>query len=114
MILPWTGLQTELQKLTAYTNDRAAVQKRKLMQEGIPLQVDYNKMSTKEMKELYNQRYQYKKAADKVRSRKNLTEGDKALLDKLHRGELDAETAKKYAGLNGDDLIEVYNAEKPL
>lgn len=107
-------LQTELQKLTAYTNDRAAVQKRKLMQEGIPLQVDYNKMSTKEMKELYNQRYQYKKAADKVRSRKNLTEGDKALLDKLHRGELDAETAKKYAGLNGDDLIEVYNAEKPL
>ena len=106
-------LQTELQKLTAY-NDRAAVQKRKLMQEGIPLQVDYNKMSTKEMKELYNQRYQYKKAADKVRSRKNLTEGDKALLDKLHRGELDAETAKKYAGLNGDDLIEVYNAEKPL
>lgn len=107
-------LQTELQKLTAYTNDRAAVQKRKLMQEGIPLQVDYNKMSTKEMKELYNHRYQYKKAADKVRSRKNLTEGDKALLDKLHRGELDAETAKKYAGLNGDDLIEVYNAEKPL
>lgn len=107
-------LQTELQKLTAYTNDRAAVQKRKLMQEGIPLQVDYNKMSTKEMKELYNQRYQYKKAADKVRSRKNLTEGDKALLDKLHRGELDAETARKYAGLNGDDLIEVYNAEKPL
>lgn len=107
-------LQTELQKLTAYTNDRAAVQKRKLMQEGIPLQVDYNKMSTKEMKELYSQRYQYKKAADKVRSRKNLTEGDKALLDKLHRGELDAETAKKYAGLNGDDLIEVYNAEKPL
>lgn len=107
-------LQTELQKLTAYTNDRAAVQKRKLLQEGIPLQVDYNKMSTKEMKELYNQRYQYKKAADKVRSRKNLTEGDKALLDKLHRGELDAETAKKYAGLNGDDLIEVYNAEKPL
>lgn len=107
-------LQTELQKLTAYTNDRAVVQKRKLMQEGIPLQVDYNKMSTKEMKELYNQRYQYKKAADKVRSRKNLTEGDKALLDKLHRGELDAETAKKYAGLNGDDLIEVYNAEKPL
>lgn len=107
-------LQTELQKLTAYTNDRAAVQKRKLMQEGIPLQVDYNKMSTKEMKELYNQRYQYKKAADKVRRRKNLTEGDKALLDKLHRGELDAETAKKYAGLNGDDLIEVYNAEKPL
>ena len=107
-------LQTELQKLTAYTNDRAAVQKRKLMQEGIPLQVDYNKMSTKEMKDLYNQRYQYKKAADKVRSRKNLTEGDKALLDKLHRGELDAETAKKYAGLNGDDLIEVYNAEKPL
>ena len=107
-------LQTELQKLTAYTNDRAAVQKRKLMQEGIPLQVDYNKMSTKEMKEMYNQRYQYKKAADKVRSRKNLTEGDKALLDKLHRGELDAETARKYAGLNGDDLIEVYNAEKPL
>lgn len=107
-------LQTELQKLTAYTNDRAAVQKRKLMQEGIPLQVDYNKMSTKEMKELYNQRYQYKKAADKVRSRKNLTEGDKALLDKLHRGKLDAETARKYAGLNGDDLIEVYNAEKPL
>ena len=107
-------LQTELQKLTAYTNDRAAVQKRKLMQEGIPLQVDYNKMSTKEMKELYNQRYQYKKAADKVRSRKNLTGGDKALLDKLHRGELDAETARKYAGLNGDDLIEVYNAEKPL
>ena len=107
-------LQTELQKLTAYTNDRAAVQKRKLMQEGIPLQVDYNKMSTKEMKERYNQRYQYKKAADKVRSRKNLTEGDKALLDKLHRGELDAETARKYAGLNGDDLIEVYNAEKPL
>lgn len=107
-------LETELQKLTAYTNDRAAVQKRKLMQEGIPLQVDYNKMSTEEMKELYNQRYQYKKAADKVRSRKNLTEGDKALLDKLHRGELDAETARKYAGLNGDDLIEVYNAEKPL
>ncbi len=107
-------LQTELQKLTAYTNDRAAVQKRKLMQEGIPLQVDYNKMSTEEMKELYNQRYQYKKAAEKVRSRKNLTEGDKALLDKLHRGELDAETARKYAGLNGDDLIEVYNAEKPL
>lgn len=107
-------LQTELQKLTAYTNDRAAVQKRKLLQEGIPLQVDYNKMSTEEMKELYNQRYQYKKAADKVRSRKNLTEGDKALLDKLHRGELDAETARKYAGLNGDDLIEVYNAEKPL
>ena len=107
-------LQTELQKLTAYTNDRAAVQKRKLMQEGIPLQVDYNKMSTKEMKEMYNQRYQYKKAADKVRSRKNLTEGDKTLLDKLHRGELDAETARKYAGLNGDDLIEVYNAEKPL
>ena len=25
---PWTGWQTELQKLTAYTNDRAAVQKK--------------------------------------------------------------------------------------
>ena len=108
------ALETQMQKLTSYTDDRAALQQRKLMQEGVAMRVDYDELTAEDVKKLYDQRYQYKKAAEKVRSKKNLTEGDKALLEKLHRGELDAETARKYAGLNGDDLLEVYQAEKPL
>lgn len=105
-------LEAAMQKLSAYTNDRIDTQIRKLMLEGSPL--DYNLLSTDDMKSIYDQRYQLKKAAEKVKSKKMLTEGDKLALQKLLRGEIDEETARKYAGLNADDLMELYAAERPL
>lgn len=105
-------LETAMQKLTAYTNDRAETQVRKLMLEGEPL--DYDLLSTDDMKSIYDHRYQLKKSADKVKAKKTLTEGDKLALQKLLRGEIDENTARKYAGLNADDLMEVYAVERPL
>lgn len=105
-------LEAAMQKLSAYTNDRIDTQIRKLMLEGAPL--DYKLLSTDDMKSIYDQRYQLKKAAEKVKSKKMLTEGDKLALQKLLRGEIDEETARKYAGLNADDLMELYAAERPL
>lgn len=105
-------MEAAMQKLSAYTNDRIDTQIRKLMLEGAPL--DYKLLSTDDMKSIYDQRYQLKKAAEKVKSKKMLTEGDKLVLQKLLRGEIDEETARKYAGLNADDLMELYAAERPL
>ena len=105
-------LERSIQKLTAYKNDRAATQVRKLMMEGAPL--DYDLISTDDMKSIYDQRYQLKKSAEKLKAKKTLTEGDKLALQKLLRGEIDENTARMYAELNADDLMDVYAVEKPL
>lgn len=105
-------VESNMQKLTAYTNDRAEKQARRLMLEGeLP---DYNALSTGDVKAIYDERYRLREAAKKARSKKNLTEGDQLALQKLLRGEIDAETARKYAGQNADDLMELYAVEKPL
>lgn len=105
-------LQIETAKLTRYTNERAEKQMKKLLREGqLP---DYSRVDTESMKQLYDERRQLRKAAEKVRGKINLTAVDKLILEKMLSGEIDAARARELAGINADDLMRLYAAEQPL
>lgn len=106
------AMETEVEKLARYTSSRADAQMRKLAQQGISF--DYGKMSSADVKALNDQMYQLQKEADRVRRTRNLTAEDEAMIKKMVRGELDPAKAKEIAGINGNDLMDVYTAEQPL
>lgn len=77
------------------------------------IEVDADQISTKEVKALYDQRYQLQKNVERVKRNKLLTEGDQVLLEKLLHGEITEETIRNTLGKDAENLLEIYHAEKP-
>ncbi|MCI5678903.1 MAG: hypothetical protein MR278_02810 [Bacteroidales bacterium] len=92
--------------------NRGNVNKMDPMQDGNA--IDYGTLTTADVKGLYDEQYRAQKAAEKMRRKKNLSEGDKIALQKLLRGEIDEATVRSVPGINGDDIMELYAVEKPL
>lgn len=92
--------------------NRGNVNKMDPMQDGNA--IDYGTLTTADVKGLYDEQYRAQKAAEKMRRKKNLSEGDKIALQKLLRGEVDEATVRSVPGINGDDIMELYAVEKPL
>lgn len=88
------------------------VKERDLMQDENA--IDYGTLTTADVKGLYDEQYRAQKAAEKMRRKMNLSEGDKLALQKLLRGEIDEATVRSVPGINGDDIMELYAVEKPL
>ena len=105
------AMEKEAAKLARYTSERADTQMRKLAQKGV--QLDYSKLTTADVKALEKQVYELEKEVSRVRRKRNLTEDDNAMIKKMVRGEMNPERAKEIAGVNGDDLMDVYAAELP-
>lgn len=55
----------------------------------------------------------FKREAEKVKSKVILSDGDRKLKDMLLQGQMTPETLRKF-NLNANNIIEVYNAEKPV
>lgn len=55
----------------------------------------------------------FKREAEKVKSKVILNDGDRKLKDMLLQGQMTPETLRKF-NLNANNIIEVYNAEKPV
>jgi len=105
-------LETEVAKITRYTDERAEKQLQKLLRQGqLP---DYSRADTSSMNALYDEGRQLRRDAEKIRNKVNLTEGDKLVLQKLLRNEITEAEARQLTGINADDLLKLYAVEQPL
>lgn len=105
-------IETEMQKLRRYTDERAQKQVQKLLYRGeLP---DYSRVSAENVKALYDEKRKLQREAERVRRKVNLTEGDKLVLQKLLRNEIREAEARQLTGVNAEDLMKLYEVEKPL
>ncbi|MBR5583312.1 MAG: hypothetical protein IKW21_02165, partial [Lachnospiraceae bacterium] len=105
-------LEDSMYQIGKFSNAMAEKQIRKLMMEGVP--IDYSQLTTADVKWLYDERWRLDKEAQRLRKTRNLTDGDKDTLNRLLKGEIDEARARKNAGINANDLMDIYRAELPL
>lgn len=106
------GLEASVQKVGAYKRSIAERQTRRLLLED-NRNINYDNLSARNIQLLYNRKYELEKAYEKAKKGKLLTPGDEITLKKLLLGEIGEEEARRQAGRNADDLIEVFRAEQP-
>lgn len=106
------GLEESAQKVGAYKRSIAERQTRRLLLED-NANIGYENLSARNIEMLYNRKYELEQAWNQAKKGKLLTAGDEITLKKLLLGEIGEEEARRQAGRNADDLIEVFRAEQP-
>ena len=106
------GLETSVQKVSAYKKSIAERQTRRLLLED-NANINYDNLSARNMQLLYDRKYELEQALNQAKKGKLFTAGDEITLEKLLLGEIGEEEARALAKQNADDLIEVFQAEKP-
>lgn len=105
-------LEDSMYQLGKFSNSIAEKQIRKLAREGVP--IDYSQLTTADVKWLYDERWRLDQEVQRLRRTRNLTDGDKDTLNRLLKGEIDEARARKNAGINANDLMDIYRVELPL
>lgn len=105
-------LEESMYQLAKFSNSRAEKQIRKLALEGVPM--DFNQLTPADVKWMYDERWRLDNEAQRLRRTRILTDGDKDTLNRLLKGEIDEATARRNAGINANDLMDIFRAEQPL